>query len=70
MILDESRAFPLPSGNDTGTSLVLLSRRGYVKAQPVRGGAEGLAGAEAMAEREGDFVTHAFLCRAATPFWP
>jgi DNA gyrase subunit A len=67
VVLDESQPFPLPSEDDTGSSLVLVSRHGYVKAQPVRGGrSEGLAGAEAMAEREGDFVTHAFLGRAET----
>jgi DNA gyrase subunit A len=67
VVLDESQPFPLPSEDDTGSSLVLVSRHGYVKAQPVRGGrSEGLAGAEAMAEREGDFVTHAFLGRADT----
>ncbi|MFW6083810.1 MAG: DNA gyrase C-terminal beta-propeller domain-containing protein, partial [Gemmatimonadota bacterium] len=67
VVLDESRDFPLPSEDDAGSSLVLVSRHGYVKAQPVRGGkAEGLAGAEAMSEREGDFVTRAFLGRAET----
>jgi len=67
VVLDESQPFPLPSEDDTGSSLVLVSRHGYVKAQPVRGGrSEGLAGAEAMAEREGDFVTDAFLGRAET----
>ncbi|MFQ5529417.1 MAG: DNA topoisomerase (ATP-hydrolyzing) subunit A [Gemmatimonadota bacterium] len=38
VILDESRPFPLPSGGDAGSSVILLSRLGYVKAQPVRGG--------------------------------
>jgi len=67
VVLDESRPFPLPSESDTGSSLVLVSRHGYVKAQPVRGGrSEGLAGAEAMSEREGDFVTRSFLGRADT----
>jgi DNA gyrase subunit A len=67
VVLDESKPFPLPSESDTGSSLVLVSRQGYVKAQPVRGGrSEGLAGAEAMSEREGDFVTRSFLGRADT----
>jgi DNA gyrase subunit A len=67
VILDESRPFPLPSGGDAGSSLVLLSRLGYVKAQPVRGGAgEGMAGAKAMSERGGDFVTQAFVARSET----
>ncbi len=62
-ILDDDGEFPLPSGGEAGATLVLLSRRGYVKAQAVRGGAGGLAGAEALAEREGDFARRAFLCR-------
>jgi DNA gyrase subunit A len=67
VVLDESKPFPLPSESDTGSSLVLVSRQGYVKAQPVRGGrSEGLAGAEAMSEREGDFVIRTFLGRADT----
>ena len=67
VVLDESKPFPLPSESDSGSSLVLVSRHGYVKAQPVRGGrSEGLAGAEAMSEREGDFVTRSFLGRADT----
>ncbi len=67
VILDESRPFPLPSGGDTGSSMILLTRLGYLKAQPVRGGrSEGLAGAEALSERAGDFVTRAFLARSET----
>ena len=67
VILDESQPFPLPSGGDSGSSLVLLSRLGFVKAQPIRGGSgEGMAGAAAMAERTGDFVTQALLARAET----
>jgi len=67
VILDESQPFPLPSGGDSGSSLVLMSRLGFVKAQPVRGGSgEGMAGAAAMAERSGDFVTQALLARAET----
>ena len=67
VILDESKPFPLPSGGDAGSSLVLLSRLGFVKAQPIRGGAgEGMAGAKAMSERAGDFVTQALVARAET----
>ncbi len=66
-ILEGKERFPLPSGNAGGATLVLLTRRGYLKAQPVRGGAgtagAGLAGAEAMSEREADFVRQAILCR-------
>ncbi|MDT8436018.1 MAG: DNA gyrase subunit A [Gemmatimonadota bacterium] len=65
-ILDESRPFPLPQGGNGESSLVMLSRRGYVKAQAVRGGGGGMAGAEAMEEREGDFVRQAFVARAST----
>jgi len=67
VILDESQPYPLPSGGDSGSSLILMSRLGYVKAQPVRGGAgDGMAGAAAMAERTGDFVTRALLARSET----
>jgi len=67
VILDENQPFPLPSGGDSGSSLVLMSRLGYVKAQPVRGGgSEGMAGASAMAERTGDFVTRALVARSET----
>jgi DNA gyrase subunit A len=65
-ILDEHEPFPLPSGNGGESSLVMLSRRGYVKSQSVRGSGDGVAGAEAMEEREGDFVTHAFVARGDT----
>lgn len=61
-ILDGDRPFPIPSGAGGEATLILLSRRGYIKAQPVRNGG-GMAGAAAMAEREGDFVRQAFLCR-------
>ncbi len=44
--------------------LVLVSRNGYVKAQPATAGG-GLAGAEALEAREGDFAREAFLCRAS-----
>jgi DNA gyrase subunit A len=65
-ILDESEPFPLPEGDGGEASLVMLSRRGYVKAQSVRGSGDGVAGAEAMEEREGDFVREAFVARGAT----
>jgi len=65
-ILDEQEPFPLPSGNGGESSLVMLSRRGYVKSQSVRGSGDGVAGAEAMEEREGDFVTQAFVARGDT----
>jgi len=67
IVLDENKPYPLPSIGDSGSSLILISRLGYVKAQPVRGGAgEGMAGAAAMAERTGDFVTRALLARSET----
>ena len=65
-ILDEQEPFPLPSGNGGESSLVMLSRRGYVKSQSVRGSGDGVAGAEAMEERDGDFVTQAFVARGDT----
>ncbi len=65
VILDESKPFPLPSGEGGESSLVLLSRLGYVKAQAVRAGG-GMSGAEAMVEREGDFVRQAFVARGST----
>jgi DNA gyrase subunit A len=63
-ILEQREKFPLPSGSEGGAALVLLSHRGYLKAQPVRAGA-GLAGAEALAERDADFVRQAVLCRGS-----
>jgi DNA gyrase subunit A len=65
-ILDENEPFPLPAGNGGESALVMLSRRGYVKAQTVRGSGGGVAGAEAMEEREGDFVSQAFVARGDT----
>ncbi|MEJ2482999.1 MAG: DNA gyrase subunit A [Gemmatimonadota bacterium] len=62
-ILDENEPYPLPSGDGGESALVMLSRRGYVKAQTVRGSGGGVAGAEAMEEREGDFVSQAFVAR-------
>ncbi len=61
-ILDDGDPFPLPTGRGGEALVVMVSRRGYVKAQPARGGT-GLAGAEAMSSRSGDFVRQAFLCR-------
>ncbi|MCL7957497.1 MAG: DNA gyrase subunit A [marine benthic group bacterium] len=62
-VLDENEPYPLPSGNGGESALVMLSRRGFVKAQTVRGSGGGVAGAEAMEEREGDFVSQAFVAR-------
>jgi DNA gyrase subunit A len=64
-ILDESEAFPLPSGEGGESSLVMISHLGYAKALAVRGSG-GMSGAEAMAERDGDFVRQAFVARGAT----
>jgi len=64
-ILEGEGKFPLPEGGGSGATLVLLTRRGYLKAQPVRGGTGGLAGAEALSEREADFVRQAVLCRGS-----
>ncbi len=61
-ILDGEGPFPLPSGDGAEATIVMLSRLGFVKAQPARSGA-GMSGSEAMAERQGDFVRDAFLCR-------
>lgn len=60
----EGDSFPLPSGGADGAVLVLLSRRDYVKALPIRAGA-GLSGAEAIESRAGDYVRRAFLCRGS-----
>ncbi len=65
-ILDEHEPFPLPSANGGESSLVMISRRGYVKSQSVRGSGDGIAGAEAMEERAGDFVTQSFVARGDT----
>ena len=43
---------------------MLVSRGGYVKAQPAATGG-GMAGAEVLSAREGDFARHAFLTRGA-----
>jgi DNA gyrase subunit A len=64
-ILDESEPFPLPSGEGGESSLVMVSRLGYAKALAVRGSV-GMSGAEAMAERDGDFVRQAFVARGST----
>jgi len=63
-ILDETEPFRVAKGGDHETRLVLVSRQGYVKAQPAGAGG-GLAGAEALEAREGDFARDAFLCRAS-----
>jgi len=63
-IVDEGGRFKLPHGGGHEARLVLVSRNGYVKAQPASTGG-GLAGAEALAAREGDFAREAFLCRAS-----
>jgi DNA gyrase subunit A len=64
-ILDENEAFPLPSGESGESSLVMITRLGYAKAMAVRGSG-GMSGAEAMAERDGDFVRQTFVARGAT----
>ena len=64
-ILDENEVFPLPAGEGGESSLVMISRLGYTKAQAVRGSG-GMSGAEAMAERGGDFVRQAFVARGST----
>lgn len=64
-ILDESEPFPLPAGEGGESSLVMISRLGYAKALAVRGSG-GMSGAEAMAQRDGDFVRQAFVARGAT----
>jgi len=63
-ILDDDDGFRIAKGGGHEARLVLVSRHGYVKAQPAGTGG-GLAGAEALAAREGDFATEAFLCRAS-----
>ena len=64
-ILDESEPFPLPAGEGGESSLVMISRLGYAKALAVRGSG-GMSGAEAMAQRDGDFVRQTFVARGAT----
>ncbi|MBT8479355.1 MAG: DNA gyrase subunit A [Gemmatimonadetes bacterium] len=64
-ILDENDVFPLPSGESGESSLVMITRLGYAKAVAVRGSG-GMSGAEAMAERDGDFVCQTFVARGAT----
>ncbi len=64
-ILDESRPFPLPAGEVGESSLVMISRLGYVKAQTVHGSG-GMSGAEAMSDRNGDFVRQTFVARGST----
>ena len=63
-IVDDEASFKVARGGDQGTRLVLVSRQGYIKAQPAGAGG-GLAGAEALEAREGDFAREAFLCGAS-----
>jgi DNA gyrase subunit A len=63
-IVDDTESFEVAKGGDHETRLVLVSRQGYVKAQPAGAGG-GLAGAEAFEAREGDFARDAYLCRAS-----
>ena len=61
-ILDGDGEFRLSKGGGGEAQLVLVSRGGYVKAQPAATGG-GMAGAEVLSTREGDFARHAFLAR-------
>ena len=61
-ILPGSGKFPLPAGDGAESTIVMLSRLGYIKSQPA-GARSGMAGTEAMAGRDGDFVRQAFICR-------
>lgn len=61
-ILDGSGKFPLPAGDGAESTIVMLSRLGYIKSQPA-GSGSGMAGADAMTGRDGDFVREAFMCR-------
>ncbi|MDX1394239.1 MAG: DNA gyrase subunit A [Gemmatimonadota bacterium] len=63
-IVEDTESFKVARGGDHETRLVLVSRQGYVKAQPAGAGG-GLAGAEALESREGDFAREACLCRAS-----
>ncbi|WP_420633867.1 DNA gyrase subunit A [Candidatus Palauibacter sp.] len=63
-ILDDDAKFRLSVGSGGETKLVLVSRGGYVKAQPAATGG-GLAGAEVLSSREGDFARYAFLARGS-----
>ena len=68
-ILDGDAPFRLPRGGGGETKLVLVSRGGYVKAQPA-GTSGRLAGAEALSRREGDFARTAFLAKAGDVVLP
>ncbi len=61
-ILDGDGEFRLSKGGGGEAQLVLASRGGYVKAQPAATGG-GMAGAEVLSDREGDFARYAFLTR-------
>ncbi|MFV1985648.1 MAG: DNA gyrase subunit A [Gemmatimonadota bacterium] len=63
-IVEDTESFKVAKGGDHETRLVLVSRQGYVKAQPAGAGG-GLAGAEALEAREGDFARDAYLCGAS-----
>jgi DNA gyrase subunit A len=63
-IVEDTSSFKVAKGGDHETRLILISRHGYVKAQPAGAGG-GLAGAEALEAREGDFARDAYLCRAS-----
>jgi len=61
-ILEGSGKFPMPAGDSAESTIVMLSRLGYIKSQPA-GARSGMGGTDAMAGREGDFVREAFICR-------
>ncbi|MCG8470202.1 MAG: DNA topoisomerase 4 subunit A, partial [Gemmatimonadetes bacterium] len=64
-ILDGDATFELSRDRGGEAQLVLISRGGYVKAQPAGTGG-GLTGVEALAARESDFAREAFLCRGSS----
>ena len=68
-ILDGKTNFRISRGSGGEAKLVLVSRGGYVKAQPA-GKDAGMAGAEALSRREGDFARHAFLARGGDTVLP
>jgi DNA gyrase subunit A len=63
-ILKGEGSFPLPEGDGAESSIVMLSRLGYIKSQAA-GARSGMAGAEAMAARDADFVRQAFIGRGS-----
>ena len=68
-ILDDGATFRVSRGGGGEMKLVLVSRGGYVKAQPAATGG-GLAGAEALSNRAGDFARHAFLAGGGQTILP